>query len=630
MSLEQIFILSILAITVAMFLWGKWRHDMVAMGALLCCVLAGLVPRELAFSGFGHPAVVTVACVLILSRSLQSSGAIDVLTRRLIPTRSGPTFTIGVLCGLAALLSAFMNNVGALALLMPVAIQVAAKQNLPPGRVLMPLAFGSILGGMTTLIGTPPNLIVSGFRAQGGDGGFGMFDFSPVGLAVAGVGLAFVTLVGWRLVPSRQRESSEGFETGAYITEARISEHSAAIGKTLRDIGPILSEADAQVIGMARHDFRVTAPNPNRVMHAGDILVIEAEPGSLASALSSLGLELTEDPRNDPKQKDKSKMDDSASLTETKNAPNPEQGEQPEPSTESRSGIKRTADEVEIALVELTVRPATGLVGHSATDIRLRTRYGINLLALSRRGTRTVRRLRSEPIHAGDVLLVQGPPDAIQGFAAEYGCVPLAERAIRIPDKRMALLATLVMAFAVGGAAFGLLPAAISFAAGVLVAMALRILPLRGVYEAVDWPVIILLGALIPVAGAMETTGAADWLAHTLISGFSNSHPAFALAIILIVTMTLSDFMNNAATAAVMCPIAISTASQLSVCPDAFLMAVAIGASCAFLTPIGHQNNTLILGPGGFRFGDYWKLGLPLEILVIAVSIPALLLFWPL
>jgi di/tricarboxylate transporter len=241
-----------------------------------------------------------------------------------------------------------------------------------------------------------------------------------------------------------------------------------------------------------------------------------------------------------------------------------------------------------------------------------------------------VRRLRSEPIQAGDVLLVQGPPDAIQGFAAEYGCVPLAERAIRIPDKRMAFLATMVMALAVAGAAFGLMPAAISFAAGVLVAMALRILPLRGIYEAVDWPVIILLGALIPVAGAMETTGAADWLAHALISGFSDSHPAIALTIILIVTMTLSDFMNNAATAAVMCPVAISTASQLGVCSDAFLMAVAIGASCAFLTPIGHQNNTLILGPGGFRFGDYWKLGLPLEILVIVVSIPALLLFWPL
>jgi di/tricarboxylate transporter len=625
MSLDQIFILSILAITVAMFLWGKWRHDMVAMGALLCCVFAGLVPRELAFSGFGHPAVVTVACVLILSRSLQSSGAIDVLTRRLIPTRSGPTFTIGVLCGLAALLSAFMNNVGALALLMPVAIQVAAKQNLPPGRVLMPLAFGSILGGMTTLIGTPPNLIVSGFRAQGGNGGFGMFDFSPAGLAVAVVGLAFVTLVGWRLVPSRQRESSEGFETGAYITEARITETSSAVDKTLRDIGPILAEADAQVIGMARHDFRITAPNPNRVMHAGDILVIEAEPGSLASALSSLGLELTEDPRNNPKKKD-----ESASPAEMKKAPKADRGGQTEPSPDSRPGHKRAADEVEIALVELTVRPATGLVGHSATDIRLRTRYGINLLALSRRGTRTVRRLRSEPIQAGDVLLVQGPPDAIQGFAAEYGCVPLAERAIRIPDKRMAFLATMVMALAVAGAAFGLMPAAISFAAGVLVAMALRILPLRGIYEAVDWPVIILLGALIPVAGAMETTGAADWLAHALISGFSDSHPAIALTIILIVTMTLSDFMNNAATAAVMCPVAISTASQLGVCSDAFLMAVAIGASCAFLTPIGHQNNTLILGPGGFRFGDYWKLGLPLEILVIVVSIPALLLFWPL
>ena len=624
MSPQQVLILSILAITVAMFLWGKWRHDMIAVGALLGCVLVGLVPREDAFSGFGHPAVVTVACVLILSRGLQSTGAIDVLTRRLIPTRSGPTVTIGVLCGLAALLSSFMNNVGALALLMPVAIQVAAKQGLPPGRVLMPVAFGSVLGGMTTLIGTPPNLIVSGFRSQGGNNGFGMFDFTPVGLAVAGAGLVFVTLVGWRLVPVRRRESAEGFDTGAYITEARITESSAAVGKTLREIGPILSEADAQVIGMARHDIRISAPNPNRLMQEGDILVIEAEPGSLGNALTSLGLELAEDPRNNPKGKDASQAGQGAVAVD---------GEAPESSGSSPDGAqitRRKAEDSEISLVELTVRPSTGLVGYSATDICLRTRYGINLLALSRRGTRSIRRLRSEPLQAGDVLLVQGPPDAIQGFSTEYGCVPLAAREIRIPDKRMAFLAMIVMALAVGGAAFGLLPAAISFAAGVLLVMALRILPLRGVYDAVDWPVIMLLGGLIPVAGAMESTGAADWLAQALLGGFSGSHPAIALAIILVVTMTLSDFMNNAATAAVMCPIAISTAAQLSVSPDAFLMAVAIGASCAFLTPIGHQNNTLILGPGGFRFGDYWKLGLPLEIVVVVVALPTLLWFWPL
>jgi di/tricarboxylate transporter len=208
--------------------------------------------------------------------------------------------------------------------------------------------------------------------------------------------------------------------------------------------------------------------------------------------------------------------------------------------------------------------------------------------------------------------------------------VPLESREIRIPDKRRVVLATAIMAAAVSGAAFGLLPAAISFAAGVVAFMALGIVPLRRVYESIDWPVVILLGALIPVAGAMASTGSADLLAQSLLNLTPQGHPAIALALVLIIAMTLSDFMNNAATAAVVCPIAISVAGQLGVNPDSFLMAVAIGASCAFLTPIGHQNNTLILGPGGFRFGDYWRLGLPLEVLVVVVSVPLLQIVWPL
>jgi di/tricarboxylate transporter len=611
MSQDQFIVLIVLAVTVAMFLWGRWRHDMVAAASLLACVLVGLVPGSEAFAGFGHPAVITVACVLVLSRSLQNSGAVDVLAQRILPSASGPTLTIAVLTGLAAVLSAFMNNVGALALLMPVAIQIASKLGLPPGRVLMPLAFGSILGGMTTLIGTPPNLIVSGFRAQAGGDSFGMFDFTPVGLAVAAVGVIFVALLGWRLVPARERVGSESFDTGTYLTEVRVTADSKASGRTLREIEKTLDEADAQVIGLVRNAFRMTAPGPGRVLMPGDILVIEAEPESLAALLSSLGLKLEEDVREKPADdgKDEDLAVEAAQDGDDKKAP---------------------ADSEENALLELAVRPDSDLIGRTASDILLRTRYRINLLALSHQGRRSISRLRSTPIEAGDVLLMQGAPEALSAFASEYRCVPLAERAIRIPDKRQAFIAMAVMAAAVGGAAFGLLPAAISFAAGVLVCMATRVIPLRTVYDAVDWPVIVLLGALIPVAGAMASTGAADLIAQLLLDNIAQGHAIFALAMILIVTMTLSDFMNNAATAAVMCPIAISTASQLGVNPDSFLMAVAIGASCAFLTPIGHQNNTLILGPGGLRFGDYWRLGLPLEILVLAVSVPLLPVIWPL
>ncbi|MGF1639600.1 MAG: SLC13 family permease [Rhodospirillales bacterium] len=610
MTEAQAVILGILAVTVLMFLWGRWRHDMVAVAALLACVLAGLVPTAEAFAGFGHPAVITVACVLVLSRGLQASGAVDALARTVLPTSLGPTATIAAVSTLGAFLSAFMNNVGALALLMPVAIQIAERQQLPAGRVLMPLAFGSILGGMTTLIGTPPNLIVSGFRAGLGGGGFAMFDFTPVGAAVALIALAFVAAIGWRLVPARRRGGVDDFETGAYLTEARVPEKAKAVGMTLREIEKALVEADAQVVGLVRNEVRVSVPNPARRILAGDILVIEAEPKALAVALEALDLKLEEAKKSE-------KIDETADAAATKEH---KQGEEP----------RKSADAEESALVELAVLPDSTLSGRSAMDIRLRTSFGVNLLAISRQGRRSMARLRTLPLRAGDVLLMQGTPEAIAGFAAHFGCVPLAERTLRLPDKRQVVVASSIMVAAIAGAAFGLLPAAISFAAAVLASMALRVIPPRRVYEAIDWPVIVLLGALIPVAGAMATTGAADLIARLLLDGVAGGSAIVALAVILVVTMTLSDFMNNAATAAVMGPIAIGTATSVGAAVDPFLMAVAVGASCAFLTPIGHQNNTLILGPGGFGFGDYWRLGLPVELIVVAVGVPMILLVWPL
>jgi di/tricarboxylate transporter len=597
-----------------MFVWGRWRHDMVALGALLACVLAGLVPSSAAFAGFGHPAVITVACVLVLSRALQSSGAVDALAQRVVPGSVGPMRAVVSLTALAAVLSAFMNNVGALALLMPLAIQIAGKQGVPPGKILMPLAFGSILGGMTTLIGTPPNLIVSGFRTKTDASSFSMFDFTPVGLPVAAAGIALIVLLGWRLVPARQRADTESFETSAYLTEARVLDSSKAAGKTLGEIEQALRQADAQVIGLVRHEVRLPAPSAARRMEAGDILVIEADPEGLAAALTSLGLKLEEDVRDEP-----------AEPADGDEARRPA----PDEDTSGPRTDMKAAGSDEFALVELAVLPGSALVGRSATDVRMRTRFGINLLAVSRQGQRAMTRLRTLSMRAGDVLLVQGVPEALAEFAADFGCVPLAERALRIPDRRQALIASAIMAGAVAAAAFGLVPAAIAFAAGVLAAAGLRLVPPRKVYEAIDWPVIVLLGALIPVAGAMATTGAADMIARLLLDGVAQGHGVLALALILAVTMTLSDFMNNAATAAVMCPIAIGAAARLGASADPFLMAVAIGASCAFLTPIGHQNNTLILGSGGFRFGDYWPLGLPLETVVMAVAVP-LLLLWPL
>lgn len=615
MTTDQLLILSILFATVVMFMYGRWRHDMVAIAALLACVFSGLVPSQSAFAGFGHPAVITVACVLVLSRGLQLSGAVGALTRTLLPGQAGITLSMAALLGLGALLSSFMNNVGAMALLMPVAMQVAGRLKLTPGQVLMPLAFGTILGGMTTLIGTPPNVIVSGFRAQSGASNFGMFDFSPIGLAVAVSGIVVIIFFGWRLVPVRQQAGVEGFESGAYITEARVEPDSKVVGMTLSDIEIMLEDADARVIGMVHKDIRLTAPSMWRKVRAGDILVLEAEASALADALSALNLKLEE--AVPPESAAAAAADTAEVSTETNDTDNG-----------NRNDLNSvTGDPL---LMELVVLPGSALDGRSVSDIMLRSRYGLNLLALSRQGELAMKRLRAIRLRPGDLMLMQGAAEVITAFAADNGCVPLAERELRIPNRRKAWQAGIILALAVSSVAFGLLSAAVAFAAGVLASMVLRTVPLRQVYEAIDLPIIVLLGALIPVAGAMESTGTADLIARFAIDNMAQGNAVLGLALILVVTMFLSDLMNNAATAAVMCPIALGVATALNVSADSFLMAVAIGASCSFLTPIGHQNNTMILGPGGFHFGDYWRLGLLIEIVVVLVSMPLLLWVWPL
>lgn len=544
--------------------------------------------------------------------------------------------------GLGALLSGFMNNVGAMALLMPIALQASGRLNMTPGQVLMPLAFGTILGGMTTLVGTPPNLIVSGFRADAGLGQFRMFDFTPVGLAVAVAGLIFVVLVGWRLVPARKASTGEGFETGAYLTEVRVPEKSKAVGMTLRQIETELEGAEAQIVALVRNEVKMNAPHGGRRIKADDILMLEADVDGLAEALSAFGIKLEQQGASSEKETKAEKKEKAAEATKTaraakddtvvasvttKDADKEDRKDKDTDKTDEDEDSRRDED---IVLRELVVLPASTLVGRSARDLRLRSRYGLNLLAVAREGHRPQARLRTLKLKSGDLLMMQGPAEVLSDFANDTGCVPLGERDLRIPDTRMAVLSMAIMAGAIALVTFGLLPAAAAFALGVLVSMVVRTVPPRDVYTAIDWPVVVLLAALIPVAGAMEATGAADVMARFLVETVAQGNAMAAIAVILIVTMFLSDVMNNAATAAVMCPIALGIAATLGVSPDSFLMAVAIGASCAFLTPIGHQNNTLILGPGGFRFGDYWRLGLPLEILVVAVSLPMLLLVWPL
>jgi di/tricarboxylate transporter len=616
MSIDQILISCILAATMGLFLWGRFRHDVVALAALMACVIGGLVPAADAFAGFGHPAVITVACVLVLSRGLQNTGAVDWLARSVLPRDAGRLGSMAALMGLGAALSGFMNNVGAMALLMPVAVQVSERLDMTPGQVLMPLAFGTILGGMTTLIGTPPNLIVSGFRADAGLGDFAIFDFAPVGAAVAVTGVIFIAMIGWRLVPPRTSATEGDFDTGAYFTELRVPEASKAVGLTLREFERKIEDSDVQIVGLVRNDVRLTAAHGGRRIRADDILVLEAEVDALAEALSVFDIKLEQailpPPEDDEDANGKAGLD--------------AEGEaDPEDDTASDS-----KDDQDVVLRELAVLPGSNIVGRSASEIHLRARYALNLLAVSREGRPPRSGLRTLKLKSGDLLLVQGPADAIAVFVNDTGCVPLGARELRIPDKRMAMVAAAIMLGAIALVTLGALPAAAAFALGVLASMVLRTLPLREVYTSIDWPVIVLLAALIPVAGAMQTTGAAELLARVLVDTVAHGNAVAALVVVLVTTMFLSDVMNNAATAAVLCPIALGISATLGVNPDSFLMAVAIGASCAFLTPIGHQNNTLILGPGGFHFGDYWKLGLPLEMLVVAISVPLLLVVWPL
>jgi di/tricarboxylate transporter len=597
MTYDQTFLLVLLLGVLVLFVWGRWRYDVVAFGALIAATLAGTVPFAEMFSGFGHPATITVALVLIVSRGLQNSGAIQSIGK-LIPSGGSTSGQVGVLAAIGGALSAVMNNVGALALLMPAALQSAAKAARSPALLLMPLSFGSILGGMVTLIGTPPNIIIATYRGEATGQSFGMFDFTPVGGAAAIAGILFVALVGWRLVPESRRakmSARELFEIESYLSEAVVEAKSPLVGKTLSEADDLAEEHDAILLGLIRGDRRVEHGHRREILREGDVLVLETGPDALSAVHTALKLH----PADLAKKRQKE-----AALPK------------------SESG--------DIALTEAVILPKSEIIGRTLEMLRLRRRRGVNLLAVSRQGQSFKGRLRNFKFRAGDVLLLEGDPERLPSVIGSMGCLPLAERGLQIQRQRKGLLAIgiFVAAVAVASAGFVSLPAA--FATAVALMVVVNIVPVRDIYESVDWPVIVLLGAMIPVGGALEASGATAMVASGLVD-ISAGLPAWMiLTLVLVVTMTLSDIMNNAATAVVMAPISVSIAKQLSVNPDSFLMAVAIGASCAFLTPIGHQNNTLILGPGGYRFGDYWRMGLPLEIIVVAVSVPMLLWVWPL
>jgi len=593
MNQEQVAIFSILAGILALFAWGRLRYDVVAFMGLILCVLIGLVPVQDAFSGFSHPATITVAMVLILSRGLANSGVVDLIVGPLMFTVKRVSLHVAMLSGVSAVFSTVINNVGALALLMPVGIESSAKAKRSPAVILMPMSFASILGGLVTLIGTPPNIIIANFRTDVRGEPFAMFDFSPVGGVVAVAGVAFIALAGWRMIPEKRRARVTGEELIAiddYITELGVPKDSELIGVPLRELDQRAEKLDVEIVGMIRDKRRILAALRHEKINSEDILIVKAGPQELDKFVTDTKLELVG-------------------------------------AGKEKASLLRSED---TTIMEAVVQSSSRMEGRTFTSLRLKNRYGIHLLGVSRQGTPILRRLPQVRFRGGDVVLLQGDSESLAELILSLGCLPLAKRRLNLGAGKKAGLAMGVFAAAIVATTMGLASLQIALSVAAITMVVFNIVPVRNVYKEIDWPAVVLLGAMIPVGMSLESTGGTRLIAESILALGASLAPALILALVLIVTMTLSDVMNNVATAVVMAPVAVSIAGQLGVNVDPFLMAVAVGASCAFLTPIGHQNNTLIMGPAGYRFGDYWRMGLPLEILIVVLSVPMILVVWPL
>lgn len=591
MTTDQIILFSLFALVFALLLWGRFRYDLVAFSALMAGTVLGVVKPSEAFAGFGHPATLVVALVLIVSAGLVRSGAVFLITRTLIDGARGLGAHIAIMGGIGGVLSAFMNNVAALALLMPVDIATARKAGRAPGLSLMPLSFCTILGGMVTLIGTPPNIIIATIREDSLGAPFRMFDFAPVGGVAAIAGLAFVALVGWRLIPSRDSGvGAQGMSTLApYVAELAIPEDHKLVGTRLRDLLEPAGKAEVELLGVMRDGTRRFGARRNLNIRAGDVLLLEAAPEALDEFRTAQALGMVEAGH---------------------------------PSAEALSE--------DAVLVEMAVPEGARIAGRSAQAVGLGWRKSSVIVGIARRNRQITTRLRQEVVQPGDILLLMCPADLAEEVVDWLGGLALADRGLSVTQDSKTWAAIALFGGAVALASLGFLYLPIALGIVVIGYVLMKVVPLSEIYTHVEWPVIVLLGSMIPLGAALEASGGTELIAGALV-GLTEGLPAWAiLTVLMVVTMTMSDVLNNTATAIVAAPVGITMAQSLGVSPDPFLMAVAVAASAAFLTPIGHKNNTLILGPGGYGFGDYWRMGLPLEVIIIAVSIPTILVVWPL
>lgn len=587
---QQILVFVTIITALVLFILGRWRYDLIALSALLFLIFTGILSGEEGFSGFGHPAVITVAAVMIISRALLYSGVVDIIARRMLALGENMVLQLLVIVGLVTIFSGFINNIGALSLFLPVALRMAHGSHRNPSLYLMPLAFGSLLGGMTTMIGTPPNIIIAMFRARETGAAFAMFDFSRVGVPVAILGVILIALLGWRLLPRRRGEGfhPELFRIEEYTSEVRILSGSRFEGRTLRELSSF-GEQDVVVVDLIRDGHHFPSPSSLEELKAGDTLIVEAEANTLKDFVEQGGLKL--------------------------------------------AGSKKLDQEVlgedGFRLLEVVVMPHSFLLNKNVKDINLRWQYGVNLLAVARKGARLTQRLVNISFEVGDILLIQGNESSLQDTLSSLGCLPLAHRELHLGREPRIYSSVLIFLACLLLILLEIVPVQAALMAAALGMVSVGLISLRQIYESIEWPLIILLGSMISVGQALEKTGGAATLSSILLQLGSHLPPVVSLLFLMLVTMTLANVINTATAAVLMAPIAAALSRGLGVSMDPFFMGVAIGASSSFLTPIGHQSNILVMGPGGYQFGDYWRLGLPLSLTVLGVSIPLILWFWP-
>ncbi|HEX3864808.1 MAG TPA: SLC13 family permease [Stellaceae bacterium] len=622
MTRDQILTFAILGGMIVLFLSNRVRFDLVGLLGLLAAVLAGIVPADKAFSGFANPVLPLIGAALVVSAAIGQSGAIEILLRWMNPVLRIKGLQVGLLVACVTILSAFMKNVGALAIFLPAAIQVARRSDRSPSEFMMPLAFASLIGGSSTLIGTSPNLLISSVRQNLEGQPFAMFDFMPVGAGIAIAGVVFLAF-GWRLIP--QRRGSQGgdvaFKVEDYTSELRVGPNSGYEGRSVGEIEEISGGA-ITITAVIRANTGRRVPSRHWRLEREDIVVVEAEPQAIEQLardgnLEVVGSEIAPTPQavaapaKDEDDKDKDRDNDKDDDTAEKPAKH-----EPRPAA--------------LEVAEAVITPGSPLIGRSAVELHLRELYGVNVLAVSRRGKRDRSRLRRLRFQLGDVVVFQGYPDSIYDTLAALGCLPLAERQLKLGRPRRLTLALIILGIAMLVSGFELVPVAIAFVAAALAIALLHLVTLDEAYEAIEWPILVMIGAMIPVGESVSKTGTAELVA-TGLAHLADILPSYGmLGMILVTTMLITPLLHHAPAVLVMGPIAASLAQKLGYHVDPFLMAVAIGAGSDFLSPVGHQSNTLVMGPGGYRFSDYWHLGLPMSFLVVALGVPLILIFWPL